>query len=292
MLCHYNGQLQQLSTLNIPIQDRGFLFGDGVYEVVAVYGGKLFGGRGHVKRLLRSLGEVSIASPYDEDGWLALLQSVIDNNPWQNQSVYLQVTRGVAARDFAYPDVPPTVFAMSKELVLPTRYALESGVAAITALDTRWARCDIKSISLLPTVLLRNQSLASGAEETVLFRDGMLTEGSGANIFIVRDGVIVTPPKSTRILAGVTRDITIAAAATVGLFVQERDVTEAEVRSAEEVWLTASPREVLAITRLDQQPVGYGDSSGSPGPVFKRVWLAYQQAKLEACNVPLPVAIL
>ncbi|WP_226507199.1 D-amino acid aminotransferase [Pseudomonas sp. MWU16-30317] len=291
MLCHYNGQLQQLSTLNIPIQDRGFIFGDGVYEVVAVYGRKLFGGRGHVQRLLRSLGEVSIASPYNEDGWLALLQSVIDNNQWENQSVYLQVTRGVSPRDFAYPDVPPTVFAMSKELVLPTPNVLKSGVAAITAEDTRWARCDIKSVSLLPTVLLRNKSVASCADETVLFRDGLLTEGSGANIFIVRDGKIVTPPKSNRILAGVTRDITIEAAAKVGMIVEERDVTEAEVRSADEVWLTASPREVLPITRLDQQLVGHGDLAGSPGPVFKRVWLAYQQAKLEACNVPLPTAI-
>ncbi|UHH32090.1 aminotransferase class IV [Pseudomonas veronii] len=291
MLCHYNGQLLQLSTLSIPIEDRGFIFGDGVYEVVAVYGRKLFGGLGHVKRLLRSLGEVSIVSPYDEDGWLELLQSVIDNNPWDNQSVYLQVTRGVSKRDFAFPDVPPTVFAMSKELVLPSPAVLESGVDAICAEDTRWARCDIKSVSLLPTVLLRNKSVASGADETVLFRDGLLTEGSGANIFIVHDGVVATPPKSNRILAGVTRDITIEAARRGGLTVQERDITEAEVRAADELWLTASPREVLPITRLDQQPVGHGDSAGAPGPVFKLVWQAYQQAKAEACDLPPPAAI-
>ena len=286
MLCHYNGQLLQLSTLSIPIEDRGFMFGDGVYEVVAVYGRVLFGGRGHVNRLLRSLGEVSIASPHDVDGWLALLQSVIDNNPWDNQSVYLQVTRGVAQRDFAYPDVPPTVFAMSKELVLPSKAVLESGVDAITAQDTRWARCDIKSVSLLPTVLLRNKSIASGADETVLLRDGLLTEGSGANIFIVRDGVIATPRKSNRILAGVTRDITIEAARQVGLTVQERDITEAEVRAADEVWLTASPREILPITRLDQHPVGHAGSAGVPGPVFKLVWQAYQHAKSQECGIP------
>jgi D-alanine transaminase len=286
MLCHYNGQLLPLATLSIPIQDRGFIFGDGVYEVIAVYGRKLFGGLSHVTRLLRSLNEASIASPYDEAGWLDLLQSVVENNAWNDQSVYLQVTRGVAVRDFAFPDVPPTVFAVSKELVLPSKSILASGVYAISSEDTRWARCDIKSTSLLPTVLLRNKSVASGADETVLFRDGWLTEGSGSNIFIVKDGVISTPPKSTRILAGVTRDVTIKAARNAGLTVCEREITEAEVRTADEIWLTASPREILPITKLDLQTVGAGSAAGVPGPVFKTVWQVYQDVKSQECDLP------
>jgi D-alanine transaminase len=286
MLCHYNGQLLPLATLSIPIQDRGFIFGDGVYEVVAVYGRKLFGGLGHVKRLLRSLNEVSIAALHDEAGWLDLLQSVVENNAWSDQSVYLQVTRGVAARDFAFPDVPPTVFAVSKELLLPSKSILASGVYAISSEDTRWARCDIKSTSLQPTVLLRNKSIASGADETVLFRDGWLTEGSGSNIFIVKDGLISTPPKSNRILAGVTRDITISAARNAGLTVHERGITDTEVRTADEIWLTSSPREVLPITNLDSQAVGTGSASGIPGPVFKTVWQAYQDVKSKECDLP------
>lgn len=283
MLCHYNGQLLPLATLNIPIQDRGFIFGDGIYEVVAVYGRRLFGGQGHVRRLLRSLEQVSIDSPYDEAGWIDLLQSVVENNPWEDQSVYLQVTRGVASRDFAFPAVPPTVFAMSRELVLPAKSVLATGVAAITSEDTRWARCDIKSTSLLPTVLLRNKSVAGGADETVLFREGWLTEGSGSNIFIVKDGVISTPPKSNRILAGVTRDLTIEAARNAGFDVKESAISEAEVRAADELWLTASPREILPITTLDQQAVGHGSASGVPGAVFRAVWQAYQDLKVRDC---------
>jgi D-alanine transaminase len=286
MLCHYNGQLLPLSTLSIPVQDRGFIFGDGVYEVVAVYGRKLFGAVGHVRRLLRSLNEVSITSPHNEAGWIDLLQSVVENNAGDTQSVYLQVTRGVSNRDFAFPDVSPTVFAMSKELILPSKSILASGVYAVSAEDTRWARCDIKSTSLLPTVLLRNKSVANGADETVLFRDGWLTEGSGSNIFIVRDGDISTPPRSNRILAGVTRDITIEAARNAGLIVRERDITEAEVRAADEIWLTASPREVLPITKLDLRAVGNGRAAGTPGPVFKTVWQAYQNVKSKECDLP------
>jgi D-alanine transaminase len=191
----------------------------------------------------------------------------------------------VSNRDFAFPDVAPTVFAMSRELILPSKSILASGVYAVSSEDTRWARCDIKSTSLLPTVLLRNKSVASGTDETVLFRDGWLTEGSGSNIFIVRDGVISTPPKSNRILAGITRDITIEAARNVGLIVMERDVTEAEVRAADEIWLTASPREVLPITKLDLRAVGAGRAAGVPGPVFKTVWQAYQDVKTKECEL-------
>jgi len=283
MPCYYNGQIMELDEVKLPVLDRGFIFGDGVYEVIAGYQKQMFGGEGHIRRLLRSLGEVGIESPHDAAEWQTLIQSVIDANPWPDQSVYIQVTRGVAKRDHAFPKgVAPTIFVMPSELILPSPSQLQTGVAVVTADDTRWARCDIKSTSLLPTVLLRQNSVKNGAYETVLIRDGMLTEGSGSNIYVVVDGAIVTPPKSNKILAGVTRDIVLALARAQGIRVDERDVPVSELLAADEIWLSASPKEVLPITTLDGRAVGASSHLGKPGPVFQRVWEAYQASKARA----------
>ena len=276
MICYLNGRLMPVAEANISILDRGFIFGDGVYEVVAAYGGRMLGGDGHIRRLLRSMSEIRIANPHSEPEWERLIESVIAANPWKDQSVYIQVTRGVAKRNHAFPQgVAPTVFIMASELVLPSSEEVERGVAAVTAADTRWARCDIKSTALLATVLLRQHSVEHNAYETILLRDGKLSEGSGSNIFVVKEGVVSTPPTSNRILAGITRDIVIDIAAADRLKIHEREVTEAELRSADELWLTSSPKEVLGITSLDGKPVG----DGAVGPVFRRVWALYQKAK-------------
>ena len=276
MICYLNGRFMPVDQAQVPILDRGFIFGDGVYEVIAVYAGRAFGGREHVQRLLRSLDEVRMPSPHTEAEWLGLIDSVVSRNPWKDQSVYIQVTRGVAPRNHAFPaGVPPTVFLMSIELVLPTQAEVDKGLPAVTATDTRWARCDIKTTALLPTVLLRQHSVEHGAVETILLRDGQLTEGSGSNVFVVRNSVIATPPRSHRILPGITRQIVIDLAKADGLTLEERNVSEDQLRTADEVWITTSPKEVLAITTLDGKPVG----KGSVGPVFKRVWGLYQQAK-------------
>jgi D-alanine transaminase len=267
--CYLNGEFLPLEEARIPVLDRGFIFGDGVYEVVPVYGRRPYRIASHLARLGRSLAAVRIANLYTPERWEALITELVARQPPDDQSVYLQVTRGVARRDHAFPrDVVPTVFMMSNPLVRPARELVEQGVRAVTATDNRWYRCDIKSTSLLPNVLLRQFAVDHGAAEVVLLRNGYLTEGSASNLFIVRNGVVATPAVSHLILAGITYDAVVELARAGGLTVEQRDVPEAEVRTADEIWLTSSTRELLAITTLDGQPVG----DGRPGPMFRRVY--------------------
>ena len=269
MTCYLNGEFLPLEEARIPVLDRGFIFGDGVYEVVPVYGRRPYRIASHLARLGRSLAAVRIANLYTPERWEALITELVARQPPDDQSVYLQVTRGVARRDHAFPrDVVPTVFMMSNPLVRPARELVEQGVRAVTATDNRWYRCDIKSTSLLPNVLLRQFAVDHGAAEVVLLRNGYLTEGSASNLFIVRNGVVATPAVSHLILAGITYDAVVELARAGGLTVEQRDVPEAEVRTADEIWLTSSTRELLAITTLDGQPVG----DGRPGPMFRRVY--------------------
>jgi D-alanine transaminase len=193
-----------------------------------------------------------------------------------DQSVYLQVTRGVAKRDHAFPKgIKPTVFMMSTPLVTPAPALVESGVACITAQDYRWLNCDIKSVSLLGNCMLRQLSADVGAVETILFRDGKLTEASSSNVFVVRDGKLLTPPKDHLVLPGITYDVVLEIARAREFEVEVRAVSEAEVRSADEIWVTSSTKEVLAVTTLDGKPVG----DGRPGPLFRRMHALYQQFK-------------
>jgi D-alanine transaminase len=276
MTVFLNGTLLPLEQATVSVLDRGFIFGDGVYELVPVYSRVPFRLDEHLARLERSLGEVKIRNPYSRAQWRSHIYRLIDAQGFEDQGVYFQVTRGAAKRDHAFPkDAEPTVFIMSNPLVNPAREVVDKGSAAVSAPDNRWLRCDIKSISLVGNVLLRQLSAEAGAAETILFRDGKLTEASASNVFIVRRGVIQSPPKSNLILPGITYDVVVELARGNGLALEFRDVLESEVRAADEIWVTSSSKEVLAIVELDGKPVG----DGRPGPVFRRMYQLYQEFK-------------
>ena len=271
-----NGKFMPLEEARVPVLDRGFIFGDGVYELVPVYSRVPFRMDEHLARLERSLASVRIRNPYSRAEWRDIILQLVARQTFEDQGVYFQVTRGVAKRDHAFPkDAAPTVFVMSNPLVNPPQELVERGAAAVTAVDDRWLHCDIKSISLIGNCLLRQASADVGAAETILFRDRRLTEASASNVFVVRDGVILSPPKSGLILPGITYDVISEIARSAGLPIEFRDVSEPEVRSADEVWVTSSSKEVLAIVALDGKPVG----GGKPGPVFRRVYALYQEFK-------------
>ena len=271
-----NGELVPLEDAKVPVLDRGFIFGDGVYELVPVYSRVPFRLDEHLARLERSLGETRIRNPHTRAQWRDILYRVVDAQPFEDQGVYFQVTRGVAKRDHAFPkSTEPTVFMMSNPLVNPTREQVEKGAAAVSAQDYRWQRCDIKSISLIGNCLLRQLSAESGAAETILFRDGKLTEASASNVFAVKRGVILSPAKGNLILPGITYDVVAELARANGLPVEFRDVAEAEVRAADELWVSSSSKEVLAIVELDGRRIG----EGLPGPVFRRMYQLYQDFK-------------
>ncbi len=271
-----NGKFIPIGEAMVPVLDRGFIFGDGVYELVPVYSRVPFRLDEHLARLDRSLAAVRIRNPYTRQQWREIIRQLVLLQTYEDQGVYFQVTRGVAKRDHAFPQgVEPTVFIMSNPLVNPARELIERGAEALSAADYRWQKCDIKSISLIGNVLLRQLSADAGAAETILFRDGRLTEASASNVFIVRGGVILGPPKSNLILPGITYDVVLELARAGGLPLEIRDLGEAEVRAADEIWVTSSSKEVLAIVRLDGKPVG----EGRPGPMFKRMFELYQDFK-------------
>lgn len=271
-----NGEILPIEQAKVPVLDRGFIFGDGIYELVPVYSRVPFRLEEHLDRLERSLREVRIKNPYSRAEWRDVIQRLIATQPFEDQGLYFQVTRGVAKRDHAFPQgVEPTVFAMSNPLVTPPVSLVERGAAARSAVDFRWQRCDIKSISLIGNCLLRQLSADADEAETILFRNGMLTEASASNVFIVHAGVIKAPPKSNLILPGITYDVVVELARDAGLPLELREVAEAEVRAADEVWVTSSSKEILAIVSLDGRPIG----DGRPGPVFRRMHALYQEFK-------------
>ncbi len=273
---YLNGDFLPMEEARISVLDRGFLFGDGVYEVIPVYSRRPFRLHEHLQRLQHSLDGIRLANPHSEAEWVTLVQRLAAEAQWPDQGIYLQVTRGPAPRDHAFPaEVRPTVFLMPMPLKPPAPALVESGVCAITATDDRWLHCDIKAISLLANVLLRQLSVDAGCAETLLIRDGRLTEGSTSNVFIVSGGVILAPPKSPLMLPGVTYDVVLELARQHGLPHAVREIEEAELRAADEIWLTSTPKEVLAVTTLDGRPVG----DGRPGPMFRRMYAAYQAYK-------------
>ena len=273
---YLNGSFLPLADAKISVLDRGFIYGDGVYEVVPVYGSRPFRMPQHLRRLQYSLDGIRLANPHPVAAWEALIGDLIERQPFSDQAVYLQVTRGVAKRDHAFPQgVAPTVFMMSNPLMLPTREQVERGVAVVTAQDNRWLRCDLKTTSLLGNVLMRQLAVDHGAVETVMFRDGHLTEASASNVLIVRDGIVIAPPKDNLILPGITYDAALDVARDAGVPLEVRAVTHAEAMGADEMWLSSSTKEVLAVTTIDGRPV----HGGRPGPVFRRVYAAFQKAK-------------
>jgi D-alanine transaminase len=282
ILCHLNGRMLPLADAKVSVLDRGFLFGDGVYEVVPVYGRRLFRFDQHLARLERSLAKVRIANPHDRAGWLALVRELVGSQPAADQTVYLQVTRGVAPRDHVMPEgVAPTVFGMSNPMKPPSAEARHHGVACVTARDFRWERGDIKSVSLLGNVLARQISADRGAAETIMFRDGWLTEASASNVWIVHEGALLGPPKSEHVLEGIRVDLLAELCEEVGIAYNLRPISEADVRAADELMLTSATKEILPVTRLDGDLVGHGAGRGKPGPVYARLYEAYQRAKVE-----------
>ena len=275
-IAHFNGKLLPLDQVSISPLDRGFIFGDGVYEVIPVYEGVMLRGREHFERLQRSMDEIRLQNPHTVDEWLAISRELLAHHPG-NQSLYIQVTRGVPPkRDHVLPQgLQPTVFMMTYPLASPSREAVENGVACITHRDFRWEKCNIKSTSLLGNVLARQLSADVGAVETILLRDGFVTEASASNVFVVKDGVVAAPPRDNLILLGITYDLVTQLAREGTVKLEIRPVSEAELRAADEVWLSSSTKEVLAVTTLDARPVG----NGKPGPIFKRMHQLFQDYK-------------
>ncbi len=278
-IVYLNGKFMPLSGAQVSVLDRGFIYGDGVYELIPVYGREPFRMTPHLRRLQRSLDGIGLANPHTETQWEALVRDLIARTPYADQGIYFQVTRGVAKRDHTFPKgVPPTVFMMSNPLATPSREQVEGGVAVVTAEDNRWHRCDLKTISLLGNVLMRQLAADAGALEAVMFRDGFLTEASASNVLIVKDGTIIVPPKDNLILPGITFDATMEFAQASGIPLVVRPVPRAEAMAADEMWLSSSTKEVLAITTVDGKPFG----GGKPGPVFRRMWEVFQAHKPRA----------
>ena len=276
MTVYLNGQFLPLEEAKVSVLDRGFIYGDGVYELVPVYGRRPYRLPQHLARLQRSLDGIRLANPHTGAEWEAIIAKLIGRMAFADQGVYLQVTRGAAKRDHAFPaGVAPTVFMMSNPLVLPSREQIERGVAVVTAADERWLHCDLKTISLLGNVLARQLAVDAGATETVLFRNGYLTEASASNVLLVRDGVIVAPPKDNQILPGITYDVAFELAREAGLPIEVRAVPKDEALAADEMWLSSSTKEVLAVTSLDGRPFG----GGKPGAVFRKVHALFQASK-------------
>ena len=272
-----NGEFMPIEEARVPVMDRGFLFGDGIYEVIPVYSRRPFRLREHLRRMQASLDAIRLTNPHDEAQWTILIERIIAATTFKDQSVYLQITRGVdSRRSHAFPkQTKPTVFLMTENLTVPSPQQRAQGITAVSAIDNRWLRCDIKSISLLANVLLRQLAVDTGSSETVLFRDGILTEGAASNIFAIKDGVLLAPKKSHLMLPGITYDVILELAATHGLARQLRDISQAEVGKVDELWMTSSTKEVLPIVSLDGQPVG----AGKPGPAFTAMVGWYQDFK-------------
>jgi len=283
MTIYLNGEYMPITEAKISVLDRGFIFGDGVYEVIPVYSRKAFRLAEHLRRLQHSLDGIRLPNPHSDGEWANIIGEIVARNGDEDQYLYLHITRGVAKRDHAFPNPPvkPTVFLMSNPLPAPPTALLQSGVGAVTAQDNRWLRCDIKSIALLPNVLLRQTAVDAGCAETILMRAGsnnesaFMTEGSASNIFVVRNGKLLAPPKDNLMLPGITYDVILEIAAANDIPHEVRKIPMAEVFAADELLLTSSTKEVLAITQLDRKPVG----SGKPGEMFALLHKLYQDFK-------------
>ena len=278
MTIYLNGDYMPIEEAKVPVLDRGFIFGDGVYEVIPVYSRRAFRLAEHLKRLQHSLDGIKLKNPHSESQWTNILNELIKRNAPEDQYLYLHITRGVAKRDHAFPNppVPPTVFVLSNPLTTPPAELLHSGIACITVADNRWLRCDIKAIALLPNVLLRQAAVEAGCAEAILIRDdSFLTEGAASNIFVVKNGTLFAPPKDNLMLPGITYDVILELAAANDIPFVVRKVKKEELFSADELLLTSSTKEVLAITTLDGKPVG----NGKPGAVFTKMHKLYQAFK-------------
>ncbi|MDQ6684249.1 MAG: D-amino acid aminotransferase [Pseudomonadota bacterium] len=283
-LCYLNGEYGPLAEAKVSVLDRGFIFGDGIYEVIPVYGRKLFRFDAHLARLGRSLGKLRIDNPHDREQWLERCRKLVDafaeRGGATDQLIYIQVTRGVALRDHVMPTgLTPTVFMMASAMKPASGEQRQHGVAVVTARDFRWERGDIKSISLLGNVLARQISADHGAVETVMFRDGFLTEASASNVWVAHEGALLGPPKSEHVLEGIRYELIAELCEECGIAYNLRPLAEAEVTAADEILLSSATKEILPVTRLDDTAVGHGAMRGKPGPVYAKLYEAYQRAK-------------
>lgn len=276
-IVYLNGDMTPLSEARIPVLDRGFIFGDGVYEVIPMYARKPFRGTHHIARLFRSLGTIGITNPHSEAEWLGLIDRVVQANDLGDQIVYIQVTRGVAKRGHAFPKDPvtPTVFMMTSPLAVPSAEVRAKGVACVTMQDKRWLNCQIKSTSLLGNVLAAQYAAEHEVTETIQFRDGFLSEASSSNVWIVKDGKLSAPPKDNLILEGIRYGLIEELCKSQGIVFEARRITQEEVFAADEVLLSSATKEVLPVVTIDDKSVG----NGKPGPVFAKLYAAYQEAK-------------
>lgn len=274
---YLNGEFLPLDQARVPAMDRGFLFGDGVYEIIPVYAGKLFRCAQHLQRLRRSLHAIELNLDLDDVQIEALLADLVMRNGSGDQSAYIQITRGVApVRDHSFPlHIEPTVFAYTAPLYSKTIAELAVGMRAITVPDLRWQRCDIKAITLLANVLARQSAIAKGCQEAILINDGLAIEGSAMNLFIVKDGKIITPPLSNHILGGITRDLVLELARAHSFPVAETDIPEKQLWEADEIWLTSSNREIVPVIELDGKKI----SNGKAGPVWLKMAQSYHDFK-------------
>ncbi|WP_411727631.1 D-amino acid aminotransferase [Methyloglobulus sp.] len=270
---YLNGDYVPLADAKISVMDRGFLFGDGVYEVIPAYSGQLFRLEDHLERLDKSLRAIRLQNPHSHEQWLNLLTPLLKKG--LDQSVYLQITRGTAPkRDHAFPqNVTPTVFAMVTGIT--PHSDPDNGVKALSMEDSRWKLCDTKAITLLANVLLRQAAVDNGCTEAILFKDGYLTEGAASNVFAVIDGILMTPPKSSAILPGITRDVILEIARKNNIPCSEQAISKADIKKASELWITSSTREIIPVVELDSEKV----SGGKPGPVWKTFYKLFQEHK-------------
>lgn len=275
-LVYLNGEYLPLNEAKVSVLDRGFIFGDGVYEVIPAYGSKALRFDHHMQRLQNSLDAVRIINPLSNNQWQQIVDKLIADTNSQDQYVYLHITRGVASRDHQFPEeTQPTVFVMSSMLHPVDAKLLKNGITAVTLDDIRWQHCNIKAIALLPNILLRQQAVDKDAKEAILIRDGNMTEGAASNVFIVTNGVIKTPPKDNKLLPGITRDLIVELAQTHNIPIEETTISEKEFLAADEIWLTSSTKEILPVTQINEQQVG----NGKPGPVWQDMFQKYQDYK-------------
>jgi D-alanine transaminase len=266
----------------ISVMDRGFLFGDGVYEVIPVFANKLLRLDEHLKRLHNSLNRISLPNPHNNEEWAEIFSGLLNKNDAEDSAVYLQISRGVyAKRDLTIKaGHPPTIFAMVLQVTPPDTEIVTAGISVITVDDFRWGACDIKSTSLVASVMLKQQAVAAGVEDAILIKNHMLSEGTASNVFIVKNDVLITPPTGHKLLPGITRDLVIEIAKNNTILVEEREVKEAELYSADEIWMTSSMREIAPVIRLNGEAVG----AGAAGEMWKRVVDLYQQYKQQLRN--------
>lgn len=281
-MAYLNGEFADVANLRIPVLDRGFLFGDAVYEVIPVYQGRPFRSDFHYRRLQHSLAQIHMDKVLNRQQWDSLVRELITRNGGGSMAVYIQISRGAeSTRNHLIPkDLAPTVFAMTAALKSRSPEVLERGLHVITREDTRWDRCDIKSTSLLANILLYSEAHQQEAQECLLHRNGLLTEGSSSSVFLISQGKVHVPPYGPEILPGTTRDLVLELCEASGTPVVIRPIKMDELAGADEIWLASATREVLPVTRIDGHPV----ADGRPGPMWQAINARFQDYKQESAN--------